>query len=461
MLESRFLAALVALTPVPAALQAAQPPQAPQDRTEPSPAEAETLLIRAERLIVRPGEELEETAILVQRGRIVAVGEGLVAPAGAREIEGAVVCAGLVDPWTSLGLDEGSRADDGTAAATATADGLDLWSTHHERDEALRGGVTAARVQAGARASIGGIGSVIHTVADTPEDAILLSDACIAASIGLTRDNPADVFDRLDEIDKLLAKLDKGKRYHEQEQEYERDVAEWEKEIAKKTEELEKDFKKAKKEREKKQKEAEEKKKELEEEKYKEDKKPRPPKFDAEAEAFARVALGELPLVVQLHRAEELRHLLAKTKDQGDLRLVLVGCTEAAPFAGELSEREIPVVLWPTPLGTGRPPEWAEHDLALASKLAAAGVRVLIGSGGARNPRDLRLLAALAVGHGLDRDQALEAITLAPARVFDLGDRIGSVEQGKEADLLVLDGDPLDSTTSVQFVISGGRVWSM
>jgi imidazolonepropionase-like amidohydrolase len=67
-------------------------------------------------------------------------------------------------------------------------------------------------------------------------------------------------------------------------------------------------------------------------------------------------------------------------------------------------------------------------------------------------------LAALAVGHGLDRAAALGAITEAPARVFDVGERLGTIERGKDAELLILDGDPLDTTARIRFVVSGGRV---
>jgi imidazolonepropionase-like amidohydrolase len=91
--------------------------------------------------------------------------------------------------------------------------------------------------------------------------------------------------------------------------------------------------------------------------------------------------------------------------------------------------------------------------------LHEAGVEVLIGSGGksASASRDLSLLAAIAVGHGLDDDAAFAAITSGPARVFDLKDR-GVIEFGKQADLLILDGQPLSTTTTVQAVLVGGRV---
>ncbi len=72
--------------------------------------------------------------------------------------------------------------------------------------------------------------------------------------------------------------------------------------------------------------------------------------------------------------------------------------------------------------------------------------------------RDLPLLAALCVGHGLDQKTAFEALTLGAARTFDLADQLGSVEVGKQADLLVLSGQPLDPRTQVRYVLSGGRV---
>jgi imidazolonepropionase-like amidohydrolase len=66
--------------------------------------------------------------------------------------------------------------------------------------------------------------------------------------------------------------------------------------------------------------------------------------------------------------------------------------------------------------------------------------------------------AELAIGHGLGRDAALNSLTLGAARAMDLGSRLGSVELGKDADLLVLDGDPLTGTTRIEYVLSGGDV---
>jgi imidazolonepropionase-like amidohydrolase len=89
-----------------------------------------------------------------------------------------------------------------------------------------------------------------------------------------------------------------------------------------------------------------------------------------------------------------------------------------------------------------------------------AGVSVLLGTGGTdpAASRDLPLLAALAIGNGLDRVKALEALTIGAARAFDASDRLGTIEAGKDAEILVLDGEPLTSTATVRYVVSGGRV---
>ena len=430
------------------------PARAVQETTE----AASFVAIRAGRVILRAGEELADATILVEKDRIVAIGKDLAIPQGARVIEGAVVCPGFVDPWSSLGLDAESVQDTGTSPATRTVDALDPWTLPGERDDALRAGVTAARVQVGAGAPFAGVGALVHTN-EGPRPDVVLEDACMASSLGVARGGRSpDVFDRVSEVDRLIGALDKGRRYRESQVDFRHELETWTKAIAEKLAELEKDFKKAKKDREKDEKDAKEKGKEFKEKKYKEDKKPRKVRTDLDSEALARAVEGEIPLVVEVHRASEIRRLLEKTAAFDRMRLVLAGGTESLGFAEELVERSIPVILWPVPMGSPRADEYAEHDLALAGELTRAGVRVLIGSGGGDDTRDLRFLAALAVGHGMEREAALAAITSAPAEVFDAGDRIGTLAPGRTADILVFDGDPLDTSAPLRFVISGGRV---
>jgi imidazolonepropionase-like amidohydrolase len=411
-------------------------------------------------VVVRPGEVLEDAAVLVQDGRIVAVGSGIDTPEGAEEITGKVVCAGFVDVWSSFGILSDSVGELRSSHGTRTADALDPYVDARVRTEILRAGVTAFRLQAGGQAAQAGVGAFVrnHPTRSVGE-ATLLEDCCLSVSVGITRQGRGvDTFDRIAEVDKVSGALSDGLAYLKAHNEYKYELEEWQKAIAEKEKELEKDFKKAKKDREKDEKKAEEDGKEYKPKKYKEDKKPKQPRYDADKEVLGRVANGELPFIVEAHRAAELRNVLAATEDFDRLRLILAGGTEAMSVADELAKREIPVIVWPQPLGTVRSDELEQADLALAGRLQEAGVTVLLGSGASSysQTRDLPLLASLAVGHGLERDKALEALTLGAARALDVGDRIGSLERGKDADLLVLDGEPLSSTSRVLYVVSGG-----
>ncbi len=425
-----------------------------------SPQTGDVLWIQAEKVVVRPGEELADAAVLVEDGRIVAVGPDVQAPEGARQLTGKVVCAGFIDPWTGFGLDARSLRDERTSAASRSVDALDPYVDPRLVEDMLRGGVTALRVQAGATAKVGGLGALVRCLPDA-DDLVVSEEACMAMSVGLDRnDRMLDVFDRVAEVDAVAAALGSGKSYREDQLEYRDELAEWQKAIAEKEEELEDDFKKAKKDREKEIEKAEEKGKEHKEKRYKEDKKPSAPKFDADKEALARVANGELPLIVEVHRANEIRELLASLEEYTRVRLILAGATEALPFAEELAERDVPVIVWPAPRGKARPDAYEQADPALAGKLHAAGVEVLLGSGGQAGiaSRDLSLLAALAVGHGLEAEAAFEALTVGAARALDVSDRLGTVERGKSADLLVLDGDPLTLDGRVRHAVCGGEV---
>jgi imidazolonepropionase-like amidohydrolase len=451
--------------------------------TDSSAGKAEVVFIRAQHIIKRPGEVIDNGAVIVRDGKIVAVGIDLRKPDGARELEGKVVCAGFIDAWAALGVTADSLFDAATTASTRAADGFDNYNGDHLRREALRAGVTCARLQAGATARVSGMGVLVRLTPGLSRDEAIINPECdVSMNVGLTANaggggqsiefqdgqvvitnigaRGMDPFDRLSELDRLVAAIENGKNYLISKVEYKHDLEAWQKTIADKETELEKDAKKAKKDREKEEKDAKEKGKPFTEKKYKEDKKPQPPRYDEDSEALARVANGDVPLVVQANRAAEIRGLLRGTASQDRLRLIVAGGTEAMASAKQLAERRVPVLVWPALRGKNAPDEYEGTDLALAGRLAREGVTVLLGTGGANAgaSRDLPLLAELAIGNGLDREKALEALTLGAAGALDAADRLGSVERGKDAELLVLDGDPLVGTTNVRYVISNGRV---
>ncbi|MCC7169681.1 MAG: amidohydrolase family protein [Planctomycetes bacterium] len=419
-----------------------------------------TTLIKAEKVIVRPGKIEEKTSVLVQDGKIVAIGANLTAPEGAREIEGKVVCAGFIDAWSTFGVDEAALRDERISAASMTSDALNPYVDERYRLEILRAGVTALRVGVAPNGKVGGVGAVIRNHPRSSErDVVLLKDACVTLGVGVTRGaRGMDPFDRLADVDRALGALGDGLSYLQDKVEYKHELEAWQKSIADKEKELDENAKKAKKDREKEKSEAEKAGKEFKEKAYKEDKRPKAPRWDDDKEVLARAANGELPVVIEAHRAIELRSLLEGADKYDRVRWILAGASDAADFAEQLAEHEIPVLIVPMPLGQFRADEQRDADPSLPGRLNEAGVRLLIGSGPERalGSRDLPILAQLAIGNGLPREKAFEALTLGAARAFDVSQRIGSVEVGKDADLLVLDGEPLVAGTRVRYVLSGG-----
>jgi imidazolonepropionase-like amidohydrolase len=412
------------------------------------------LFIQAERLIVRPGKEIANGQVIVRNGRIQQVGTDLVAPEGARSLQGKVVCAGFIDPWSTLGVDGASLYESRADAASQTLDALELFGPKHDFERAMAAGVLAFETHVGARANIAGTGVILRTQPSTEAADILIAErSAMWSAVGVG----SDVIGRIEEVDGLVGKLLAGEAYLKSWRKYEEEVIEWQKEITELEEKLEKDFKKAKKDREKKVEKAAEDGKKHKDKRHKEPKPPRKPKVDADKEALGRVIAGEIPLIVQANHAAVLRNLLDATQELGSLRMVIAGGQNAMHVAPRLAARQIPVIVWPAEaLGESNSVDRAGLDLA--GELSRAGVSVLIGSGLAGDSSALSLYASLAVGHGLDADEALAAITTGVAKAFDLQDELGSVRRGRRAELLIMNGDPLSAGTQIQFVVSGGEV---
>ncbi|MFT5197794.1 MAG: imidazolonepropionase-like amidohydrolase [Planctomycetota bacterium] len=409
------------------------------------------IFIEAERLITRPGKEIANGKVIVRNGRIQQVGADLVAPEGARTIKGKVVCAGFIDPWSTLGVDGGSLFESRADATLQTMDALELFGPKHSYERAMAAGVLAFETHIGSPASIGGTGVILRTQPSTQPDDILISDrSAMWSALGVN----SDVIGRIEEVDGLVGKLLAGEAHLKSMSKYEKELTEWEEEIAELQKKLDKDFKKAKKDRDKKVKEDGKKHKDK---KHKEPKAPRKPKPNPDKEAMGRVMAGEIPLVVRANRAAVLRNLLEATEGLGSLRLVIAGGENAMHVAPKLAARKIPVIVWPANALADSSSE-QRTGLDLAGELSRAGVLVLIGSGASGETSALPLYASLAVGHGLDADHALAAITTRVAETFDLQDELGSVRRGRRAELLIMDGEPLSMGTTIQYVVSGGEV---
>ncbi|MBA3296045.1 MAG: amidohydrolase family protein, partial [Acidobacteria bacterium] len=174
-------------------------------------------------------------------------------------------------------------------------------------------------------------------------------------------------------------------------------------------------------------------------------------------EALKPVILGEIPLAIQANRASDLLAAM-RLADEFNLKLVLMGAAEAWMIADEIAKRRIPVVVKPL---TNIPSfDALGASLENAARLQKAGVTLLLSSFDTHNARNLRQEAGNAVSYGLSKEDALRAVTLTPARTWGVAGETGSLEAGKDADLVIWSGDPFELTTAAEHVFIRGRQMS-
>jgi imidazolonepropionase-like amidohydrolase len=177
------------------------------------------------------------------------------------------------------------------------------------------------------------------------------------------------------------------------------------------------------------------------------------PTFDLEA--LIPVVEGRTPLLIRVSRAADIRQALALGREE-NVHIILEDAQEAWLVAEEIAAAKIPVLLDPQD-DLPRSFELLGARLDNAARLQRAGVTIAIkGSRNFNSLRPIRLNAGVAVAYGLSRDEALRAITLNPARIWGIADRAGSLEVGKDADVVVWSGDPLEALSYATNVIVGG-----
>ena len=181
-----------------------------------------------------------------------------------------------------------------------------------------------------------------------------------------------------------------------------------------------------------------------------------PPDYDARLEALLPVVRGELPVHIHAHRADDIATGVRIAKEF-NLKCVMVHGTEGHLIPELLAGEGIPVITGPA-LGDRSKPELSNMTLENPARLRRAGVEIAICTDHPEVPiQYLPLCAALAVKGGLDEESALAAITVSAAKIAGLGDSLGSLTPGKEADVVVTDRHPLELLSRVVAVLLGGR----
>jgi len=178
--------------------------------------------------------------------------------------------------------------------------------------------------------------------------------------------------------------------------------------------------------------------------------------IDLGLDAMAKVLAGEVPLLVTAHRAHDIQSAL-RVAQEFSVRIVLDGAAESYLLLPELAAAKVPVLPHPTMARTGG--EMENGTMELCKLLLDGKIPFAIQSGFEGYVPKTRVVlfeAGVAVGHGLPADAALRALTIDAAKLLGVDARVGSLEVGKDADLAMFDGDPLEYTTHCTGVLING-----
>ncbi|HEY0933719.1 MAG TPA: amidohydrolase family protein [Trebonia sp.] len=383
------------------------------------------IAITGGRVVPVEGEPLDGGTVLIIGGRIAAVtGPDAELPAGVERVDatGKWVLPGLVDAHTHLGAREegegwaGHDTNELTGPVQAHVRVLDAVNPADEgfRD-AIAGGVLTAGITPGSGNPIGGQTVAVHCWGRTVDDMVLRSPAGMKSALG---ENPKRVLgerrvnpsSRLGTAAAIRTALVDALGYLEK-QETQADPSERDR---------------------------------------------RPSARDLKLEALGRVLRREIPWRQHCHRADDIATALRLAGEFG-YDLVIDHGTEAYLIADKIAAAGVPVVTGP--LITARSKvELRNRTMANPGLLAAAGITVAIATDHPVVPVHLLIVqAALAVRDGLDREAALRAVTIHPARIMRVADRVGSLVPGKDGDVTIWSGDPLDVMSRVERAYIAGR----
>ena len=393
------------------------------------------IAVRARVVYTMAGSPIEDGVVVVRGGKIAAVGPagGVEIPEGVRVLQASVATPGLVDARSTVGLSgiynvehdqdqlERSRPIQPELRA------LDAYNAREPLVEYLRSfGVTTVHTGHAPGELVSGQTIVVKTVGNTVEEALLKSPAAVVATLSpaAQKGGGKSPGTRGKMVSMLRQELIRAREYMEK-----RDRAEDE------TEADDAD--------------ADDSGGEIDEPRSKGG-------VDLKKEALAGVLRGEVPLMVTANRVQDIASAL-RLRDEFGFKLILDMGAEAYLMADELAEAGVPVIVHPTMYrATG---ETQNLTFENAARLADAGVTVAMQSGYESYVPKTRVVlfeAAMAAANGLGFERALRSCTIDAAELIGVGDRVGSLEVGKDGDIALYDGDPFEyATHCVKVVIDG------
>jgi imidazolonepropionase-like amidohydrolase len=369
------------------------------------------------------GDPIENATVLITDGKIAAVGSKVRVGKGVEVVDatGKWVLPGFIDAHAHLGVWEegdgwaGDDVNEMTHPVGARLRALDAINPADQGfADALAGGVTSCVIKPGSGNPIGGQTVAIKTWGRIVDEMVIKSPVSVKSALG---ENPKKVYGEKKQLPATrlgVAAVIRDALSEAQDYQTRRAAA------AKKKEPFDR---------------------------------------DGNLEVLARVLSGELPWCQHTHRADDIATAI-RLADEFGYRLVINHATEAYLLADVLAERDIPCIVGPL-FHTRTKVEVRNRSLATAGKLANAGVTVALTTDHPVVAIDFLVhQATFAVREGMSRTDALRSITINPARILGFDDRVGSLTKGKDGDLVVWSGDPLDVLQRAERVfISGHQVY--
>ncbi|MBR0460097.1 MAG: amidohydrolase [Victivallales bacterium] len=357
--------------------------------------------------------------ILVKDGKILQVAPGINPPDGPMEVVDAAGCnvyPGLVDAHSHIGLDQFAirnagqdynEYNDPATPQLRAIDGINPFDPHLQIAAAV--GVTCVAAGPGSANVIGGTFAAIKLIGRRVDDMVVKAPVAMKCAFG---ENPKNCY-RTKNISSRMTTASILRDYLAKALEYNQKLTAAGEDPEKK------------------------------------------PAWDAKMMALLPVVRREIPLKAHAHRADDMCTAIRIAKEF-NVKLTLEHCTEGALIADILAEEKLPLAVGPSMSSVSKA-ELMQKTFATPGILQRAGCQVsIITDHAVTDQRYLPLMAGFAVKQGMDPFAALQAITINPARHLGIEDRVGSIEVGKDADLVLAEGDILESSTMVRAVYING-----
>ena len=404
----------------------------------PAPGPQGTFAIRGAKIVPVVGAEIASGTLVISGGKITAVGANVQVPAGAQVIDGAglTVYPGMMDAGTTLGLSEIPQGANATVDVAEVGSfnpnamayyGINPHSAHIGVTRVV--GIThvLSRPTGGL---LSGQAAIVNLAGSTVPQMSLVKSAAMAmelprsgfggrrgggggdfaALFGAAGNTQEVQRTRQRQLDSLRAMIRDADAYGKAWAAYEKDKS-----------------------------------------------LPRP-KSDVVLAAMVPAVRGQVPVVMVADRATDIRESVLFAEEM-KLKPIIVGGRDAWQVAGFLKQHDVPVLVESVMELPTREDDPYDVNFSGPARLVAAGVRVAITSGnGGSEARNLPYVAGMAAAFGLSKDDALRAVTLWPAQIFGIADKVGSLEVGKVANVVVTDGDLLEARTNTRFLFIDGRM---